>query len=114
MGVLAWNEDAAGPAVAMVPVGGTSPVTAEVRLTSTAGGTRVDLECTFSKTSEGPNTVRLVAFGPGDGQEQIGSWEASPGAVFQMPAVTHFTSGDLSRLELVRGDNRVLLAYDVP
>ena len=114
IGVLAWTEETAGPAVAMVPVEGTSPVAAEVRLTSTAGGTRVDLECTFSETAEGPNTVRLVAFGPGAGQEQIGSWEASPGAVFQMPAVTHFTGGDLSRLELVRGDNTVLLAYDVP
>jgi hypothetical protein len=39
---------------------------------------------------------------------------ASPGKEFSMAGVTHFSSGNLSRLELVRNDGTTLLAYDVP
>jgi hypothetical protein len=120
-GVLAWTHDTAapgtppaGPAVAMTAVAGTSPVTASVRLSSTTGGTRVNLVCQYDKSAERPFTFRLIAYGPDEDQEQIGSWQASPGATFPMEAVTHFARGSLSRLELVRFDGKALLAYDVP
>ena len=56
-------------------------------------------------------TFRLIAYGPDEAQEQIGSWQASPGAEFTMEAVTHFGRGSLSRLELVQYDGKALLAY---
>jgi anti-sigma-K factor RskA len=103
-----------GPAVAMMPVHGVSPVTATVRMTSKAGGTRIDLTCSYSKSATKPYTFRLIAYGPDDEKEQIGSWQAAPGTDFPMDAVTHFAAGSLSRLELVQYDGKALLAYNVP
>jgi hypothetical protein len=103
-----------GPAVAMMPVAGVSPLTATLRMTTKAGGTVVDLTCTFNKTAAKPYTFRLFAYGPDDEKEQIGSWQAAPGSDFLMEAVTHFTAGSLSRLELVQYDGKPLLAYDLP
>jgi anti-sigma-K factor RskA len=121
VGVVAWTRDTAapasppaGPAVAMTAVEGVSPVTATVRLTSTTGGTKVDLVCSYSRTADRPYTFRLIAYGPDQDQEQVGSWQASPGATFQMDGVTHFARGSLSRLELVRFDGKALLRYYVP
>lgn len=105
---------ASGPAVVMTAVGGASPVTATLRMTSKAGGTRIDLTCSYSKTATKPYTFRLIAYGPDDEKEQIGSWQAEPGTDFPMDAVTHFAAGSLSRLELVQYDGKALLAYDVP
>lgn len=103
-----------GPAVAMMPVAGVSPVTATLRMTDKAGGTLIDLTCSFSRSATKPYTFRLFAYGPDDEKEQLGSWRAQPGSDFLMEAVTHFTAGSLSRLELVQYDGKTLLAYDVP
>ena len=104
------------PAVAMTPVNGSVPLTARVGLTGAVGGTKVDLVCSYPNGAAGlkPYTVRLVVHGADDELEQMGSWVAAPGKEFTMSGVTHFTAGTLSRLELVRTDGRVLLAYDVP
>lgn len=121
IGVFAWTRDSSpptapppGPAVAMTSLDGVSPITATLRLTSTTGGTRVEMVCSYSESAPRPWTFRLIAYGPDDQQEQLGSWQAAPGADFPMAAVTHFTSGSLDRLELVRYDGKVMLAYDVP
>ncbi|MCM4079356.1 anti-sigma factor family protein [Paractinoplanes hotanensis] len=121
VGLFAWTRDnaaptapPAGPAIAMTSMQKSSPVTASVRLTSTAGGTKVDLVCSYSSAASRPYTFRLVAYGPDEQTEQLGSWQAAPGAEFTMPAVTHFGPGSLSRLELVQFDGKALLAYDVP
>jgi hypothetical protein len=103
-----------GPAVAMMPIAGISPITASLRMTSKAGGTVINLTCSYSRSATKPYTFRLFAYGPDDEKEQIGSWQASPGTEFGMEAVTHFTSGSLSRLELVQYDGKALLAYDIP
>ena len=105
---------ASGPSIAMSAVDGASPVTATLRMTAKPGGTRVDLTCSYSKTATKPYTFRLIAYGPDDQQEQIGSWQATPGTEFPMDAVTHFAAGSLSRLELVQYDGKALLAYNVP
>jgi hypothetical protein len=120
IGVLAWTHGTAtpttppaGPAVAMTRVDGSSPVTATVQLTSTAGGTKVNLQCTYRGTKE--DAFRLIAYGRDNEQEQIGSWQATPGSSFSMDgAATHFGKGSLARLELVQFDGTPLLAYDVP
>jgi hypothetical protein len=103
-----------GPATAMTPVGAGSLLSASVRLTSRAGGTRVDLACSLGRGATSPYTLRLVAYGPDDQKEQIGSWQAAPGTDFPMPALTHFGAGSLSRIEVLRYDGTVLLTYDVP
>ncbi|MGK5680357.1 anti-sigma factor family protein [Actinoplanes sp. URMC 104] len=120
-GVIAWTHDSAapasppaGPAIAMTAVEASSPVSASVHLTSTGGGTKIDLLCSYSSAAARPYTFRLIAYGPDEQKEQLGSWQASPGAEFAMPGVTHFGRGSLSRLELVQYDGKVLLAYDVP
>jgi hypothetical protein len=118
--VLLTREPAApagtppGPAVAMMPVAGVSPLTATLRMTSKAGGTVIDLTCAYDKSATKPYTFRLFAYGPDNEKEQIGSWQAEPGTDFPMEAVTHFASGSLSRLELAQYDGKALLAYDVP
>lgn len=120
VGLLAWTRDGSpaspppGPAVAMTAVENSSPLTATLRLTSNTGGTRIDLVCSFSRAATRPSTFRLIAYGPDAEKEQIGSWQAKPGADFTMEATTHFARGSLSRLELVQYDGKVLLAYDVP
>ena len=103
-----------GPTVAMVPVNAEVPVTATINIAGASGGTRVNLICFYNRSDSSmkPYTVRLMAYGPDDEREQLGSWVAAPGREFSMSGVTHFTS--LSRLELVRNDGGALLAYDVP
>jgi predicted anti-sigma-YlaC factor YlaD len=121
VGVFAWTRDnaapaapPAGPAIAMTAIRDGSPVSASVRLTSTSGGTKIDLVCSYSETASRPYTFRLIAYGPDEQKEQLGSWQAVPGAEFTMPGVTHFGRDSLSRLELVQYDGKALLAYDVP
>ena len=107
---------AAGPVVAMTPISSTVPVSAHVNLAGAPGGTKVSLVCFYHRSSPAlkPYTVRLMAYGADDEQDQMGSWVAAPGKEFTMSGVTHFATGTLSRLELVRNDGTVLLAYDVP
>ena len=120
VGVIAWSRGSSpttppsGPAVAMTAVAANPPVTATVRLTSTSGGTRVEVVCTYDKNAKDSETFAVVATGSDGDKEQIGSWVATPGAVFRMPGVTHFALGSISRLELVQSDGKALLAYDVP
>jgi predicted anti-sigma-YlaC factor YlaD len=105
-----------GPTVAMSSIEDDTPITAELNLAAGPGGTKVNLVCTYTRSAEykQPYTIRLMAYGPDNEAEQVGSWVASPGTEFTMSGVTHFAAGALSRLELVRNDGKALLAYDVP
>lgn len=105
-----------GPTVAMTPANDRVPVTAHINLVSAAGGTKVNLTCFYNRGNDEsePYRIRLIAYGPDRESEQLGSWVASPGKEFTMSGVTHFTGGTLSRLALVRNDDRTMLSYDVP
>jgi hypothetical protein len=105
-----------GPTVAMTPANEQVPVSAQVNLTGAAGGTKINLVCFYNRDNpeSEPYRIRLMAYGPDKESEQLGSWTASPGKEFKMSGVTHFTSGTLVRLALVRNDDRTLLSYDVP
>jgi hypothetical protein len=105
-----------GPMVAMTPIDEDIPVSADLSLTGTSGGTKVNLACVYRRNPEYRKsyTVRLVAYGPDNEADSMGSWVAAPGKEFTMSGVTHFPLGTLSRLELVRNDGQALLAYDVP
>jgi hypothetical protein len=105
-----------GPTVAMSPVSPEISVSAKINLAGGAGGTKINLVCFYADkdTDLKPYTIRLMAYGPDEEQEQLGSWVASPGKEFSMSGVTHFGAGTLSRLALVRNDGKTLLAYNVP
>lgn len=105
-----------GPTVAMTPANELVPVSAQINLAGAPGGTKINLVCSYNRgnAESEPYTIRLMAYGPDQESEQLGSWTASPGKEFSMSGVTHFTAGALSRLALVRNDGRTLLAYDVP
>ena len=102
-----------GPAVAMTAVEDGSPIAATIRITSTEAGSRVEMQCEYSSTAK-PYTFQLIAYGPDEKTEQLGSWLAQPGAEFLFPAATHLAKGSLSRLELVRYDGKVMLVYEPP
>jgi hypothetical protein len=105
-----------GPTIAMTPTDSAVPLRATIGVASAPGGTKVTLKCFYENSNPAmkPYTVKLMAFGPDDEEDQLGSWVAVPGKEFSMPATTHFATGSLSRLELVKTDGKVLLAYDVP
>jgi hypothetical protein len=105
-----------GPTIAMTPANERVQVTARINLAGAAGGTKVDLVCFYNRgdADSKPYTIRLMAYGPDEQSEQLGSWTASPGKEVKMSGLTHFTAGTLSRLALVRTDDRTLLSYDVP
>ncbi|MFJ8201906.1 anti-sigma factor family protein [Micromonospora chalcea] len=98
----------------MRPVAGTVPVHAEVGLTETPWGTEVTMHCGYDRRAghREAYTFRLVAHGPDGATEQIGSWLAAPGDDLRFSGVTRFTKGELVRLELLRGANSPVLAYD--
>jgi predicted anti-sigma-YlaC factor YlaD len=102
------------PLVAMRPVAGTVPVHAEIGLTGTDWGTEVTMHCGYDRRAghREAYTFRLVAHGPDGATEQVGSWLAAPGDDLRLTAVTHFTRGELVRLELLRADDTPVLAYD--
>jgi hypothetical protein len=128
-GVLVWRDSSAATTppgdttvaapsmVAMRPVAGEVPVTAAVNLTDVPWGTAVAMKCAYEKTGTSAKgyTFRLMAVGPDDVREQLGSWMAVPGGPeISVSGTTRFTGSELSRLELVRYDNTAILAYDVP
>ncbi|MDG4803448.1 zf-HC2 domain-containing protein [Micromonospora sp. WMMD980] len=99
----------------MRPVAGTAPVHAEVGLTETPWGTEVTMHCGYDRRAghREAYTFRLVAHGPDGATEQIGSWLAAPGDDLRFSGVTRFTRGELVRLELLRGNETPILAYDL-
>ncbi|MFU8872138.1 anti-sigma factor family protein [Micromonospora sp. SL4-19] len=103
------------PLAAMRPVAGAVPLHAEIGLTTTDWGTEVTMRCGYDQRAgyREAYTFRLVAHGPDGVTEQIGSWLAAPGDDVRLTGATHFTRGELVRLELLRGDDSPVLAYDV-
>ena len=97
---------------AMRPARPTSPVSGEVGLVAVEGGTRVDMLCRYAEGYEGTWTVRLVVI-PADGgpPEQIGTWTAESGSEVKLQAITHFTPGEIGRIEVQRGDTTALLTW---
>ncbi|MCW3838857.1 zf-HC2 domain-containing protein [Micromonospora yasonensis] len=100
---------------AMRPVTGTAPLHAEFGLTDKKWGTEVTLHCGYDQRTghREAYTFRLVAHGPDGATEQVATWLAAPGDNLRMTGATHFTHGELVRLELLRADNTPVLAYDL-
>jgi predicted anti-sigma-YlaC factor YlaD len=102
--------------VAMTPASEELPITAKIGLVERGWGTEIVMECVYEKNSEYTKAwrVRLVAYGPDNEEEQVGSWVAAPGKVASFEGATRFAAGELTRLELRRNDGSTLLSYDVP
>ncbi|MFE9202660.1 anti-sigma factor family protein [Micromonospora sp. NPDC007230] len=98
----------------MRPVAGPVPLHAEVGLTDKKWGTEVTLRCGYDQRTghREAYTFRLVAHGPDGATEQVATWLAAPGDDLRMVGATHFTHGELVRLELLRADGTPVLAYD--
>jgi anti-sigma factor RsiW len=99
---------------AMRPVAGAVPLHAEVGLTDKRWGTEVTMRCGYDQRAghREAYTFRLVAHGPDGATEQVGTWLAAPGDNVRVVGATHFTHGELVRLELVRADGTPVLAFD--
>ncbi|MEV0718277.1 zf-HC2 domain-containing protein [Asanoa sp. NPDC050611] len=102
--------------VAMQPVAGRVPITAEIGINGTKWGTEVSMRCTYESGGDSSKawTFRLVAHGADGATEQVGSWRAAAGETVEVNGATRFTGRELVRLELTRYDGTPLLAYDVP
>jgi anti-sigma factor RsiW len=101
------------PLAHMRPAAATAvPVSAEVGLAATVGGTRVDMTCRYASGYQGKWVVRLVVFPRSGGAgEQIGTWTATAGQELSLSAITHVTPQDIERLELQRADKTPLLTW---
>lgn len=101
--------------VAMRPVHGAAPVSAEIALGGTRWGTKVIMRCSYPANGEylKAYTFRLVAYGADGAREQVGSWLAAPGDDLTVTGVTRFSGAELTRLELLRQDGTALLGHDV-
>lgn len=99
----------------MLPIAAIN-VSAEVLLTQVPGGTEVRMRCSYGENAghTKPYVFRLVALGPNDVSEQVGSWTAAPGDEVSVTGTVRWTIEDLVRLEIRGKDGRPLLIYDVP
>jgi anti-sigma-K factor RskA len=103
------------PAVAMQEVAGSAPVTAEVAVARTAGGTQVWMVCRYPGADyQAPaSTFWLVAVGADGSSEPLGSWSAAPGDEVSLTGLTRLKGDDLVRLELRGAAGTPLLAHDL-
>ncbi|GGJ95614.1 anti-sigma-L factor RslA [Pilimelia anulata] len=103
--------------VPMVPVSRSIPMKAEIGLSRHGYGTAVRMHCRYADAGAGAPTwtVSLIAYGPNDQREQVGSWVAEPGGQVAFDGVTRFSGDQLERLEVVRSDTgEKLIWYAVP
>jgi predicted anti-sigma-YlaC factor YlaD len=88
------------------------PVSAQVGLAATEGGTRVDMTCRYAAGPEGKWVIHLVVYPRSGGAgEQIGTWTATSGQQLSLTAITHLTPADIDRVELQRADSTPLLTW---
>lgn len=90
------------------------PIEADVALTSTDGGTVVEMRCRYESTYSGRSwPVWLVVVPRSGGQsEPIGSWMATAGKEITMTALTHHSPDQIARLELQNADQETLLWWE--
>ncbi|HEU5111634.1 MAG TPA: hypothetical protein VFT95_24100, partial [Micromonosporaceae bacterium] len=127
VGVLRDPQSPAGPSgpagprlEAMQPESGPGErIIALVGLEERQWGTEITMDCSYKlPTAETPDPsrkwlVRLVAIGPDDVEDPVGSWLARPGDQVRFNGATRFTQDELVRLELQGTNGRILASYDV-
>jgi hypothetical protein len=94
-------------------------ITALVGLERRNWGTEITMDCSYEMpTDSTPDPskkwlVRLVAVGPDDVEDPVGSWLALPGKQVRFNGATRFTADELVRLELQGSSGAVLASYNV-
>jgi hypothetical protein len=86
--------------VSMQPVAVKLPVSAEVGLMPTTGGTKIEMICRYEHGYPGTWIVRLMVIPDSGVAEQVGTWTAVGGQEITFSAITHFTPDAIARLEL--------------
>lgn len=107
----------AGVRHAMTPLGGEDRLVADIALTPTTGGTRIDVTCRYLGTQppdfHGPAprfTLYLVSRN-GAPDQQIGTWTALPGETVTVPAMSWWKTSNIARVELRGANGTPLLRY---
>jgi predicted anti-sigma-YlaC factor YlaD len=94
-------------------------ITALVGVTGHEWGTEITMDCSYPTPASGtlPSPaawqVRLVAVGPDNETDQVGSWIAAPGKRITFEGATRFSKDQLMRLELQGANGTTLMSYDV-
>jgi len=94
--------------VAMQPALPKLPVSAEIGLMPTTGGTKIEMVCRYERGYPGTWVVRLMVIPESGNPEQVGTWTAVGGQEITFSAITHFSPDAIARLELWGGDTRLL------
>lgn len=103
----------------MLPVGSTSPISAQVGFTTVTGGTQIELKCQYpsepGEDIDGKHWYVLVAI-PRNGSpaQQLSTWGVVRGENVTVPAVTSWSVAELSRVELRNASGKPLLYYNLP
>ncbi|WP_410654849.1 anti-sigma factor family protein [Amycolatopsis sp. lyj-112] len=93
--VLTGPASAGGNPMALL---GDYPVTAEVSMSSTESGTKVDMTCNYGGTRTGDYI--LVAVGADGGTSELASWRAMPKDTAHIVVGTAMRTGDIKALEI--------------
>jgi len=103
MGVHAIDMSRVTPRVdmtSMQPAEEHMPVTAEIGLSTTTGGTMVHMACRYEVDYQGSWTLWLWVYPIVGMPEQVGSWTAKTGDEIALTAVTHYAADQIGRIEL--------------
>jgi anti-sigma-K factor RskA len=113
LGVHAIDMSRVTPRVemsSMQPAEEHMPVTAEIGLSSTTGGTMVHMACRYEVDYQGSWTLWLVVYPIVGVPEQVGSWTAKTGDEIALTAVTHYPADQIGRIEL-RNAKEALMSW---
>jgi len=125
VGVSTLGDDGSEPPQArptaapelMEPVG-SSPISGWVSLTQVGWGTRLDLECSYSKAEgnayrdEGPPTYAMFVTRTDGTTEQVASWKGLPGKTLHLVAATAADTDDVASVEIRNGSGATVLELD--
>jgi len=89
-----------------------APITAQIAVQPTAGGSRVTMHCSYANSDYKDQWVlRLVAFGRDGTSEEVSSWIARTGDDLMVNGVTRFAPGEIAHLDVQRANGTTILTY---
>ncbi len=94
------------------------PLTASVRLTDVAWGTRIELECAYPEVSgidvpEGGWTYALAVVDADGTAATVSTWRAAPGTSARLSAGSALDVSDIAAIEIRTAKGTVLMRHDV-
>ncbi len=105
------------PAIALHDVSD-APLRASVRLTSTAWGTRIDLDCRYLTAYPGQDasarTYALAVVGADGTTSLVSTWRIGPGASARLSAATAWAPAQIRAIEIRSEQGQVLMRRELP